>query len=157
MFLTLQEKRDMAKFIGKRKHGSQLKEFEVDGLFERLKEVERKGQTWRMAGHALNRLKEKGINATYQDVVSTIHNAQILEYKIDHNKILGMCEERVLLRSKAVVNRNFNLHAVYSLTSRRIVTVWINHVKDFHDTLDWNLYTEDLPVFGVHKQYISNT
>jgi hypothetical protein len=149
MLEILEKNVEMAEFAGKRKHGSQLKDFEIDGLFNRLKAVEIKGLRWRIAGHALGRLQDKKINATYQDIVSTIHNSSIIEYKIDENKIVGGYEERVVLRSTAMVNRDFHLHAVYSLTERRIITVWINHKSDFHATLDWSIYDEDMKVFGV--------
>lgn len=139
----------MKEYIGKRKHSSHMTESEVSGIFKRLKSVEESGLKWRMAGHTLDRLTQKGIEADYSDIVSTIHNASIIEYKVDANKFTGEPEERVVLRSKAVVNRRYNLHAVYSLTERRIITVWINHVKDKHATLDWNLYTKEMPVFNV--------
>lgn len=136
--------------MGKRKHSSQMTEMEVTGIFNRLKSVEENGLKWRMAGHTLDRLTQKGIEADYYDIVSTIHNATIIEYKIDENKFKGGTpEERVVLRSKAVVNRMYNLHAVYSLTERRIITVWINHIKDHHATLDWSIYDAEMPVFGV--------
>ncbi|MER2007454.1 MAG: hypothetical protein ABS939_08370 [Psychrobacillus sp.] len=139
------EKHNMEDWIGKRKYRSQMSKREIDGLFDRLKTIEK----WRIAGHALDRLEEKGIKADYQDIVSTIHNANMVEYKIDRNRITGKPEERVVIASKSVVNRCYNLKAVYSLTERRIVTVWINHVRDNHATLDWGLYDKTMPVFGI--------
>lgn len=149
MTTKLNRKDEMALFIGKRKHCSQMLEPEINGLFARLKSVEKSGRKWLMAGHALDRLHEKGINATYDDVVSTIHNASIVEYKIDENKFTGRAEERVVLRANAIVNRSYNLHVVYSLSEGRIITVWINHIKDYHSTLDWSIYSSEMKVFGI--------
>lgn len=139
----------MSDWVGKRKYCSQMTDSEIDGLFARLKDVELQGLRWRIAGHALLRIKDKGINVTYDDIVSNIHNADIVEYKIDANKFTGEPEERVVLASKTIVNRCYRFKAVYSLTERRIVTVWANHIKDNHATLDWNLYDKDMPVFGI--------
>lgn len=140
---------EMLQYVGQRKHVSQMSKREIVGLFKRLKNVEKNGSKWMMSGHALNRINEKGIQATYEDVVSTIHNATIIEYKIDENKYTGKPDERVVLRAKAVVNRNYNLNAVYSLTRKCIVTVWINHINDRHATLDWSIYNSKMKVFGV--------
>lgn len=139
----------MKDWIGKRKYRSQMTDTEISRLFDRLKSVEEDGLKWRMAGHTLDRLVQKGIQADYWDIVSTIHNAEMVEYKIDTDKFTGEPEERVVLASKAIVNRCYRLKAVYSLTNRRIITVWINHINDHHATLDWSQYSEDMPVFNI--------
>lgn len=141
----VEQQLEMSQYIGRRKHSSQLSEIETDGLFERLKEVE----NWRIKTHALDRLAEKGIEATYQDIVSTIGYAEMVEYKINYNPLINRCDERVVLRSKAIVNRCYNLNVVYSLSENRIVTVWNNHINDRHDTLDWSIYDADMKVFGI--------
>lgn len=138
-------KDEMKSYVGKRKHWSQMNTDEVQSIWKRLKSVQ--NEEWEMIDHALDRLHEKNIRATMQDIVSTIHNASIVEYKIDFSR--GKCDERVVLRAKAIVNRNYNLNAVYSLTNKRIVTVWINHIKDKHTTLDWNIYDKNMKVFGI--------
>lgn len=126
-----------------------MNEHEKNGLFERLKSVEKNGLTWRMSGHTLDRLSEKNIKATYQDLTSMIHNAKVIEYKIDYNEFLRAPEERVVLRANAIVNQRYNLNVVYSLTNRKIITVWVNHIRDLHTTLDWSIYDKDLKVFGI--------
>lgn len=136
---------EMSKYIGKRKHSSQLQGFEIESIWKRLKEI----KNWRIKTHALDRLEEKGIQATYEDIVSTIYNANIIEYKINYLSLINRCDERVVLRSKAIVNREYNLHVVYSLTEGRVITVWINHVDDHHKTLDWSQYDENMKVFGI--------
>lgn len=144
------KEKNMKDFIGQRKHWSHMSKNEIEGLFKRLKSVEANGLRWRISGHTLDRLKEKGIQATYKDLVSTIHNSTIIEYKIDEMKYQkGEPEERVVLRAKSIVNREYNLNVVYSLTNYKIITVWVNHINDFHETLDWNIYNPDMRVFGV--------
>lgn len=144
MFIT-EKQTELAKYAGKRKHASQLEKFEEVGIWKRLRGIQE--WEWVMSPHALQRLAEKRIRASRHDIVSAIHNANIIEYKIDYNKKYKTYDERVVLRSKAVVQNKYNLHAVYSLTNKRIVSVWLNHVDDHHATLDWNLYDKNMKVF----------
>jgi hypothetical protein len=143
------KKSELEKYVGQRKHSSQMTEAEIHGLWERLKEIEDKGLNWKISGHALERMEQKGIVTTYKDIVSTIHNASMVEYKIDYNRIDKKCHERVVIRSKDFVNINYNLHVVFSLTNRKIISVWMNHKSDFHNTLKWEIYNKDMKIFGV--------
>lgn len=133
--------------IGKRKHVSQMTEKEKLIIWSRLNSI--KDHEWIITNYALNRLAKRNIMATREDVISTIYNSTIVEYRIIHNKKFNNYDERVVLRSKSVVNEDYNLHVVYSLTYKAVVSVWMNHVKDFHKTLDWSLYSEDMNVAGA--------
>lgn len=141
----VEEQLEMSKYIGQRKHSSQLTQQETDFLHDRLKAI----NEWGISTHALDRLVEKKIRATYDDIVSTIYNCEIIEYKIDYDARINRCEERVVVRGKALTNRYYNLNVVYSLTKKCVVTVWLNHINDRHDTLDWSLYNPNMKVFGV--------
>jgi hypothetical protein len=142
---TQATQKEMKLFSGKRKHYSQMSIQEINGLFKRLRQV--RSNQWHLSGHVFDRLEGKGINATRADIISCIHNSTLIEYKIDER--FNVCDERVLLRANAIVNDCYNLHVVYSLTNKRVITVWINHIRDHHKTLDWSLYTADMKVFGV--------
>lgn len=144
--MAVKQKQEIFRYVGKRKHGSQLSNLEENGLWKRLKNVEE--WEWEIIEHALDRLKQKGIQANRQDIISTIHNATLIEYKIDRDD-KRQPDERVVLRSKAIVNRNYNLHAVYSLTNKRIISVWMNKIDDRHATLKWDLYDKNMKVFGI--------
>lgn len=139
----VQRQTEMSKYIGKRKHCSQLEETEIKVIWERLKNIE----NWNIRTHALDRLEEKGIHATYNDLVSVIHDASIIEYKIDYNSTINRCDERVVVRANSIVNYCYNLNVVYSISQQRIITVWINHINDRHKTLRWELYDENMKVF----------
>jgi hypothetical protein len=133
----------MVDYVGKRKHVSQMNREDKRIIFARLKEV--KYSQWTIKRHALDRMAEKKIHATKRDLISTIHNCNIIEYKIDD--CTSGCDERVLVRAKSVVNSDYNLNVVYSLSNRQIVTVWMNHVEDTHKTLDWSKYDKNMVVF----------
>ena len=134
---------EMSKYIGKRKHGTQIATDEEIMIWDRLYSI----SNWSLATHALTRLEEKNINAKYNDIVSVIKNSFIIEYKIDYNKQVNRCNERVVLRSNEVINNHYNLYVVFNLTRKRIVTVWLNRIDDFHDTLNWDLYDGNMKVF----------
>ena len=135
--------REIVKHLGKRKHASQLTVHEERALMKRLLQVEE--WQWTMKQHALDRMEQKGVKASKRDVISTIYHSKIIEYKID--RAYQKCDERVVLRSKAFVNGDNNLHVVYSLTNNEIISVWMNHKDDRHSTLDWSIYSDDMKVF----------
>lgn len=135
-------KRELAKYIGQRKHGSQLTKREEEGLWKRLKSIEE--WEWRISDHALDRLESRGIKATKHDIITTIYNSKIVEYRITKNKKI---EERVVLRSRSIVNDCYNIHVVFSLTDKKIITVWMNHIEDLHETLNWSIYNKNMKVF----------
>lgn len=131
-------KNEKVPYRGKKKHGSQMTTQEKEYIFKKLKSVKK----WIVSKHALERIEEKGINVTYKDVVSTIHNSKIIEYHVA--KFDNKDDIRVLLRGNAIVNRNYNVHFVYSLTRGKVVSSWLNEVTDTHKTLDWRDYDEKL-------------
>lgn len=141
----VEEQLEMSKYIGMRKHRSQLTQLEIGSLQRRLESFDEWGITY----HTLDRIEEKGIRATYDDIVSTILNCEIIEYKIDYNGRRNRCEERVVVRGRAITNNYYNLNVVYNITKGDIVTVWLNDISDRHATLDWSIYNEDMKVFGV--------
>ncbi|AKQ08387.1 hypothetical protein PQE66_gp072 [Bacillus phage PBC2] len=141
------ENKELKEYSGMRKHGSQLERLEEIGLWKRLKSVQE--WEWNLIDHALDRIEQKGIEATRNDIISTISHSSIIEYRIVYNHEHEIYEERVVLRSKAIVNKHHNIHAVFSLTLNNIVTVWMNDFHDRHATLDWGLYNKNMKVFGV--------
>lgn len=129
---------------GKRKFGSQLSESEISLIWKKFRDIER--WEWMMSGHALDRIKEKGLNATKGDIISMIDFSDIVEYKVSKKCKNMKFDERVVLSSKAVVNGEYNLKVTYSLTDKVIVSAWMNHVDDTHSTLDWSLYDESMKI-----------
>jgi len=136
-------KNEKVPYRGKKKHGEQMNQKELDFLFNSLKSVDK----WGLHPHALQRLQQKGIEATYADIVSTIHNATLIEYHLA--KFNDKPDPRVILRAKAVVNGHYNLHVVYSLDRKVVVSVWMNDVNDKHATLDWRDYDKNFRIRGL--------
>lgn len=137
---------EFSRWAGKRKHVTQMKPYEQNNLWNRLKRIH--NDDWRIDKHAFERVEEKGIRATRDDMISAITNASIIEYKIDYNKYKNTYDERVVLRSNALVNGQYNLNVVYSLTTKRVKTVWLNRIDDKHETLDWGIYNARMKVFA---------
>ncbi len=143
----VEEQLEMSKYIGMRKHRSQFTQLELNSITSRLKSIER----WKLCHHALDRMRERQINVTYDDVVSTIHNCKVFEYKIDYHKKTNRCQERVGVLGNAVINHCYNLNVVYNLSNSQIVSAWLTRVDDLHYTLDWSLYNKDMKVFGLYE------
>jgi hypothetical protein len=136
--------KDLGRFCGNRKHYSQMSDFETKKIDRKLKRFE----DWEILKHAKDRLKEKNIGCKYDDIVSTIYNCDIIEYKIDYNKFKECYEERVVVRGRSLVNGSYNLNVVFNITTGSVVTVWVNHVKDNHKTLDFSIYNKRMRVFA---------
>ena len=147
MFATKTEK-GLKRYAGKRKYVSQMSQHEINGLSDRLKRLSSNGDL-QFTTHTFDRMNEKGIIATQKDIISMIRNSSIVEYKIDKDPVEDRYVERLVVSSKAVVNKHYRLKVVFNLTNRTVVTVWLNHVKDNHKTLDWTLYDKNMKVFGI--------
>lgn len=131
------------KYAGRRKHGSQLSLYEKEILRNRLMSVDK--NEWGISSHAMYRLKCKRIMASLEDIVSIIPSSDIIEYGITFDGE-NSYEERVVLRSKKIFNYTYNLSATFSLTNKRIITVWLNGIYDTHKSLKWNKYDPSLKV-----------
>jgi hypothetical protein len=125
---------------GRKKHYTQMSKKETDYLFSKLRGVKR----WGLSYHALDRIEEKGIEVTYEDIVSTIYNSNIIEYHV--TKYKGENDSRVLLRSKSLVNGENNLHVVYSISRKKIISSWLNHKNDKHKTIDMRDYSGNVKI-----------
>ena len=134
-------KNESIPYRGKKKHAKQMSKHEIDCIFKKLKSVKK----WEIHSHTFRRIKEKGIDVTYDDVVSTIYNSKLIEYHIAKLSN-GEKDYRVLLRGNKSVNGNNNVNFVYSLTRELIVSSWLNDISDKHSTLDWNDYDERLKI-----------
>ena len=147
MFATKTEK-GLKRYAGKRKYVSQMSQHEIKGLSNRLKRLSSSGNLT-FTDHTLDRVMQKGIAVTQKDIISMIGNSDIVEYKIDVDNLRGGYSERLVVSSKALVNRSYRLKVVFDLTNRTVITVWMNHVKDTHKTLDWTLYDKNMKVLGI--------
>lgn len=133
-------KKERVPHRGVRKHFSQMSVNEINYLFKRLKSV----KNWGVSNHATQRIKEKGIEVTYEDIVSNIHNSMVIEYHVAEH--MGKKDERVLLKSKSIINEVFHFNVVYSITSKRVITTWLNNIDDKHKTLDWSQYDKNVKI-----------
>lgn len=126
---------------GKKKHGTQMRYDEKKYLITSLKSV----KNWNMSKHVLERIEEKGLLITIDDIESTIHNSTIIEYHVVNDNYK---EERVLLKAKKTVNKQFHLNIVYSITRGNIISAWLNKVTDNHNSLDWRDYDNNLIIIN---------
>ena len=128
--------------VEKRKHYSQMNTSEIKSLYAKLLSVTTKN--WRMSYHAEERLVQKRIDASRSRIVDVINHCEIIEYKtVDNGRYTY---ERVIVRDTTLINKNYNLNVVFDVTRGVVISVWLNHVKDRHSTLDMLIYDRELQI-----------
>lgn len=118
----------------KRKHCSQMVKHELALVAEKVKSCSL--EDWRVSGHLMNRMIEKGINPL--QIAEAIMSFSVIEYKLYHEG-----EERVLIRGTRS-HEGYQVCVVLNVSKRRIITAWKNHVKDNHSTINMSEYDADL-------------
>lgn len=141
--------------VNQRKHVDQMTTKEKKNIKKRLKS----NLKWSVNNHTRERISEKNIGVTIPKIISQLKDCKIIEYKINKLKLKGdyIYDERVLVRGNEVVirkNEKYQLNVVVSLTTKSLVTVWLNHVEDTHVTLNWDLYNGNMviPIAKVQHQ-----
>ena len=128
--------------VEKRKHYSQMNTSEIKSLYAKLLSVTTKN--WRMSYHAEERLVQKRIDASRSRIVDVINHCEIIEYKtVDNGRYT--CE-RVIVRDTKKKKKNYNLNVVFDVTRGVVISVWLNHIKDRHSTLDMLIYDRELQI-----------
>lgn len=119
-----------------RKHCSQMKESELTVVTKKVKDCP--FEDWRVSSHLMERMIDKGINPL--EIAEAIMSFSVIEYKLYHEG-----EERVLIRGKES-HEDYQVCVVLSVSKRRIVTAWKNHVKDNHSTVRMSEYDAHLVI-----------
>jgi len=141
-------------YDGKRKYYTQMTEEETQSLKFRLLSRDK----WKIGTHALKmieeRLQEKGNSVKFgkEFLRKPILNGRIIEYKVDLTVRADSPEpfydERVLLKSMETVEsdsgKQYTVNIVFSLSSNRVVTVWLNSVDFHHPDVDMSIYDENM-------------
>lgn len=115
-----------------RKHISQMMSWEEDFCMDQVRNKE-----WIFSGHVMVRIEERG--GTVADILETIGYGELIEYHKRNNK------SRLLLRGRKAIH-NWVPCVVVELSSKKIITVYWNHVKDHHRTIDMSRYNNLLDV-----------
>ena len=120
----------------KRKHCSQMVKHELALVAEKVKSCSL--EDWRVSGHLMNRMIEKGINPL--QIAEAIMSFSVIEYKLYHEG-----EERVLIRGTRS-HEGYQVCVVLSVSRRRIVTAWKNHENDNHSSVRMSEYDAHLVI-----------
>lgn len=119
-----------------RKHCLQMTESELTVVTRKVKGCP--FDDWRVSGHLMARMIEKGINPL--QIAEAIISFSVIEYKLYHEG-----EERVLIRGKES-HEGYQTCVVLNVSKRRIVTAWKNHMDDNHSTIKMSEYDADLVI-----------
>lgn len=121
-----------------RKHISQMSLEEVD-FFTSL--VNRK--SWIMSSHVREQMEKRG--GTLSNIIEAIEYGSLVEYHQRNG------HSRLLFRSETPLH-NWVPCVVVEISSERIITIFWNHVKDNHRTIDMSRYNEDLDIIAMFKE-----
>ncbi|ARM66910.1 hypothetical protein AM5_057 [Lactococcus phage AM5] len=134
-----------------RKHFTQMNEQELEIVKNKIKNsVKGDVNSVNIVPHAFDNLfkrlrKGRDINTYKVMLAQTLIDFTPIEFKRIYNGV-NLVEERSVLRGKRLVNEE-SIVLVYSLTQRKIITVWINSLNDTHSTLDTNLYDSEMVIY----------
>lgn len=134
-----------------RKHFTQMNEQELEIVKNKIKSsVNGDVNSVNIVPHAFDNLfkrlrKGRDINTYKIMLAQTLIDFSPIEFKRIYNGV-NLVEERSVLRGKRLVNEE-SIVLVYSLTQRKIITVWINSLNDTHSTLDTNLYDSEMVIY----------
>ena len=134
-----------------RKHFTQMNEQELTIVKNKIKSsVNEDVNSVNIVPHALDNLykrlrKGRDINTYKVMLAQTLIDFSPIEFKRIYNGV-NLAEERSVLRGNRLVNGE-SIVLVYSITHRKIITVWINSLNDMHNTLDMNLYDANMAIY----------
>ena len=134
-----------------RKHFTQMNEQELKIVKNKIKSsVNGDVNSVNIVPHAFDNLfkrlrKGRDINTYKVMLAQTLIDFTPIEFKRIYNGV-NLVEERSVLRGNRLVNEE-SIVLVYSITHRKIITVWINSLNDMHSTLDTNLYDSEMVIY----------
>ena len=134
-----------------RKHFTQINEQELEIVKNKIKSsVNGDVNSVNIVPHAFDNLfkrlrKGRDINTYKIMLAQTLIDFTPIEFKRIYNGV-NLVEERSVLRGNRLVNEE-SIVLVYSITHRKIITVWINSLNDMHSTLDTNLYDSEMVIY----------
>lgn len=131
-----------------RKHVSQMSVGEKEKVREMFKQV----KTWEIFTHVNHRIREKGYSIKVDDVVQIINEGNIIEYEqkyyIHTKKVAHLLVLQTIRKHED--KEDDIMHMVFDMTSKGIVSVWLNDIDDRHHTLDMGIYSKGLKVGEVY-------
>lgn len=134
-----------------RKHFTQMNEQELEIVKNKIKSsVNGDVNSVNIVPHAFDNLfkrlrKGRDINTYKIMLAQTLIDFTPIEFKRIYNGV-NLVEERSVLRGNRLVNEE-SIVLVYSITHRKIITVWINSLNDMHSNLDTNLYDSEMVIY----------
>ncbi|MFZ2576667.1 MAG: hypothetical protein WAX22_04225 [Lactococcus hircilactis] len=134
-----------------RKHFTQMSQQELTIVENKINSsVNKDVSTVNIITHAFDnlykRLREgRDINTYKVMLVQALLDFTPIEFKRIYNGV-NLVEERSVLRGNRIVNDE-SIVLVYSITKRKIITVWVNSLNDMHNTLDMNLYDSNMEIY----------
>jgi hypothetical protein len=120
-----------------KKHYSQMTDLEKDFLMRKFFAIPK--QEWRFTDYSKARFEQRNIDP--QHFLTLWQNPELIEY---HKKD---GTNRILLRSQFQKDE-MEVCAVFDLTNKVIVTVWLNWMNNQHQNLVIEMYDQRVDILG---------
>jgi hypothetical protein len=120
-----------------KKHYSQMTELEKDFLMRQFYKVPK--QEWKFTSYSLSRFEQRKIDPVH--FLTLWNNPDLIEY---HKKD---GTNRILLRSR-IQKDEYEVCAVFDLTNKVIVTVWLNWMNNQHQNLVIEAYNPRVDILA---------
>ena len=131
-----------------KKHYTQMSKEELAFLKNQIQNIKDIKPSWHLENKTSIKYKMEDIFKVVNDL--DLEN-RIIEFNTTPSR--RTLDKRVLLRSKEVYSvdingkqTNCNLCFVISIKSHELITVYYNEYNDFHNTIDWKRYDENLKI-----------
>ena len=98
---------------------------------------------WKFSYHAIDKIDALNIDMNKKDIVEMIYESDIIEYKI--KKYFNRAREGLAIRNRYNY-KGYNICMYICITTKTIVTVWLNRKNDHHRTLNLNRYSDNLKI-----------
>lgn len=128
--------------IEKKKHVSQMEPPEKVKLHNKLNNI--MSNNWDLSNHCLEKLNDRKIYVFRKDILEVLNHYELIEYKtITTDREV---RERIIVRDLNKTNGKYNLHVVFDITRMCVISVWLNHCKDRHKSINMSVYDSRLEI-----------
>lgn len=123
-----------------KKHASQMTELEREFLMRKFFEIP--AHEWSFTDYCLKRFRQRNID--YSHFLTLWKNPSLVEFHRKNNS------NRILLRSNTPRN-GYEVCAVFDLTHKKVITVWLNWIGNIHHNLVINAYRLKADIMEVFQ------
>ena len=146
-----------------KKHYTQMTERDINILYAELYNIKK----LKKSSHLIEKIENNEVTLRMKDVYKSLHHPNIKNNIIEYNETYRERENRIVQRVliRLLPIRNLKIanvgvvpcytYVVIDLTTKQIITSYLNHVEDNHKSIDMSRYKGNMVVRYAAKGGIS--